>query len=63
MTSGERVDQINTVCEKWIDGVENLIVFGLQGEDLSLRMRLLGRAKSVIRNAQKKCIAEAVFHE
>ena len=60
MTDGEKVDQINLLCDRWIEAVEDLIVFGLQGEPLNLRMRLLEGSRKEIRSAQKKCIAEAV---
>lgn len=60
MTAGEKVDQINLLCDKWVKVVQDVIVFGLQGEPLDLRMRLLERSTLEIRSAQKKCIAEAV---
>jgi hypothetical protein len=60
MTAGEKVDQINILCDTWIKNVEDLVLFRLQGESLSLRGRLLSRAITEIQNARKKCVAEAV---
>ena len=61
MTDGEKVDQINLFFNRWIEAVEDVVVFKLQGESLVLRMRILERATKEIRTAQKKCIAEAVL--
>lgn len=60
MTVGENVDQINIVCDKWVEVVEDLVLFGLQGEPIPLRMRLLEQAKTEIRKAQRTCVAKAV---